>query len=88
MGAQRKGLHPDGAGGIGEGLTFFLEAKILARDGEGEGSQQRGSWPAMGPTKNLASPGRGVRSLKCSFDTVFLSSGELPRAATERAFHG
>ena len=25
----------------------------------------------------------GVRSLKWSFDTVFLSSGELPRAATE-----
>lgn len=28
-------------------------------------------------------PGRGVRSFECSIDTVFLSSGELPRAAAE-----
>lgn len=88
LGAQKKGLHPDR--GIGEGLTFFLEADMFpARDGERvRRASREGAGRQWGQQKTwLFSPASGqeggVRSLKWSFDTVFLSSGELPRAATE-----
>ena len=50
VGAQRKGILPDG--GIGEGLKFFLEAKILARDGErARGASREGAGLQWGQQK-------------------------------------
>ena len=87
VGAQRKDLQPDR--GWGRLEVLFRSWYVPARDGErlwrasreGAGRQwgQQKTWlfsPASGQEG-------GVRSLKWSFDTVFLSSGELPRAATE-----
>lgn len=51
VGTQRKDIHPDRR--FGEGLKFFLEAKILARDGErARGASREGAGLQWGQQKS------------------------------------